>query len=106
VSIEVPLDELAAAVAARDFAYLLTTGDDGRPRAVALRPHVDGRELTLHAGARTGANAAARPDVSLVFPPTADDAFSLVVDGSARVDDATGAIVVTASWAVRHRPAS
>ena len=105
MSIEVPLDELAAAVAERDFAYLLTVGEDGRPRAVAVTVRADGHALHAEVGHRTAENAAARPQVSLVFPPTGADRFSLVVDGAAAVGEDGAQVVVTATWAVRHRPA-
>jgi hypothetical protein len=103
VSIGVPLDQLAGAVAARQFGYLITVGDDGRAHAVALAPTVDGRTLRFAAGGRSCRNAAARPAVTVVFPPSDDDAFSLVVDGTASVDG--DVIDVVATWAVRHRPA-
>ena len=100
-----PLDELAAAVAERDFAYLMTVGDDGRPRAVAVTVRADGHRLAAMVGQRTRDNLVARPGVSLVFPPTATDRFSLVVDGDAATQGDDGDVVVTATWAVRHRPA-
>jgi hypothetical protein len=103
VSIAVPLDDLAREVERRAFAYLVTTSDDGRPHAVALVPVVADGALRFDAGGRTCRNATDRPAVSLVFPPTADDRFSLVVDGTAAVDGST--VVVTPTWAVRHRPA-
>ena len=105
VSVEVPLDELAAAVAAREFAYLMTVGDDGRPRVVAVTVRADGHRLAATVGHRTRDNLVARPSVSLVFPPTTTDRFSLVVDGDAAVAGDDGEVVVTATWAVRHRPA-
>lgn len=104
VSIAVPLDELMADVTRRDFAYLLTVGDDGRPRVLALVPECRDGELRFHVGpGRTGGSARARPKVSMVFPPCDHDAYSLVVDGDAAVDGET--VVVTPTWAVRHRPA-
>jgi Pyridoxamine 5'-phosphate oxidase len=103
VSIPVDLAELAGHVVVRGFGYLLTVGDDGRPHAVALRPDVDGATLRFAAGGRTGSNAAARPDVAVVFPPHEGDDFSLVVDGTATVEGST--VVVVARSAVRHRPA-
>jgi hypothetical protein len=103
VSVEVPLDDLAGAVAARRFGYLVTTADDGRAHVVALVPTVDGHRLRFDAGGRTCRNATVHPSVTVVFPPTDDDAFSLVVDGTATV--AGDVVDIAASWAVRHRPA-
>ena len=103
MSIRVALEDLSTEIAGRGFAYLLTAADDGRPHAVALVPAVVDGTLRFDAGRGTCANARARPAVAVVFPPSADDAFSLVVDGTARVDG--GTIVVVATSAVRHRPA-
>jgi hypothetical protein len=104
VSIAVALEELAAELERWDFAYVLTTGDDGRAHAVALVPHVVDGALQFEAGGRTCRNAAARPQIALVFPPPpGGDGFSLLVDGDARVDGST--VVVTPTWAVKHRPA-
>jgi hypothetical protein len=103
VSVEVPLEELAGAVAARQFGYLVTTADDGRAHVVALVPEIDGHCLRFDAGGRTCRNATSHPSVTVVFPPTGDDAFSLVVDGMATVNG--DVVEVAASWAVRHRPA-
>jgi hypothetical protein len=103
VSIEVPLDELAAAVAARRFAYLVTVGDDGHAHVVALVPAAAGHRLRFVAGGSSCRNASTRPLVTVVFPPTEADAFSLLVDGEATVDG--DVIDVDATRAVRHRPA-
>jgi hypothetical protein len=65
----------------------------------------DGHELRAEVGHRTAENASARPTVSLVFPPAGADRFSLVVDGTATVEADGTTVVVTATWAVRHRPA-
>ena len=76
---------------------------------VALTPEVSGggdnRRLRFDAGGgKACRNAAARPQVSIVFPPADhSDGFSLVVDGEAMVD---GSIIdVRPTWAVLHRPA-
>jgi hypothetical protein len=107
VSIPVPLDRLTDEVRRRPFGYLVTVGDDQRPRAVALVPVIDeeGR-FHLEVGERTQRNARARPAVTMVFPPAEHDDHSLVVDGTLAVDTVTGtAVVLTPTWAVRHRPA-
>ena len=104
MSIAVALDDLPAEIAKRGFGYLLTAADDGRPHAVALVPVVNGGALEFETGAGTRANAQARPAVAVVFPPTDDDDFSLVVDGTARVDGSTVTVVPTS--AIRHRPAT
>ena len=99
-----PLDQLESELERRDFAYLLTTSDGGRAHAVALVPRLAGGVLTFEAGGSTCRNAAARPQVAVVFPPAADgDGFSLLVDGDAMVAGST--VRVTPTTAVKHRPA-
>jgi hypothetical protein len=104
MSIAVALDELEAELGRWDFAYVLTTSDEGRAHAVALVPEVVDGTLRFDAGGSTCRNAAARPQIALVFPPPAGtDGMSLLVDGDAVVDGST--VVVTPTWAVKHRPA-
>lgn len=109
VSIEVPVPELFDEVGRWGFGYLLTVSDDARTHLLALMPAVRGagdeRVLRFDAGGgRACRNAAARPTVSLVFPPHGEtDGMSLVVDGEATVD---GDLVdVRPTWAVLHRKA-
>jgi hypothetical protein len=104
MSITVDLHELRDVAAHQaPFAYLLTVSDDRRPHAVAIRPEVGDAEITLEAGRSSCANAAARPDVSLLWPPLTHDDYSLIVDGQAVVDGSSVRLVPTR--AVRHRPA-
>jgi len=104
VSIVVPADQLADAVARYGFAYLVTVGDDGRPHVVAVSPEPTADGLLLDdLGRRTRANATARPEVTLVWPPGTVEAFSLIVDGVATPSGDT--VVVAPSRAVLHRPA-
>lgn len=109
VSIAVPIPELFDQLDGWGWCYLLTVSDDGRPHLLALRPVVVGvdaeRRLRFDAGGgRACGNAAARPAVTLVFPPgERADGFSLVVDGEAAVDGEH--VDVRPTWAVLHRPA-
>jgi hypothetical protein len=104
MSIAVDLHELHDTAALQaPFAYLLTVSDDGRPHAVAIRPEVGTEVVTFEAGTRSCANATARPDVSLLWPPLTHDDYSLIVDGQASVDGST--VQLTPTRAVRHRPA-
>ncbi len=108
MSLEVALEDLGDAVAERGFGYLLTVGDDGRPRAIALTPELDSDTVSLvfHLGSAGTLDAAAeRPRVSVLFPPTDDDPYSLIVDGQAVVDTRAGTVAVRVERAVRHRPA-
>lgn len=104
MSIPVPLDALPDALGTRGFGYLITVADDGRSKVLALVPEVRDGELWFEVGSGgTAANARARPEVTVVFPPTADDEFSLIVDGHSTLHGERLAVVPT--WAVRHRPA-
>src|SRR4051794_19656466 len=127
MSIRVDLAELEQHAAARPFAYLLTTGEEGRPHVIAVSPEFvaapNGPEsndttdsenaldhLEVDAGGRTARNAGARPQVALVWPPGVEGGYSLVVDADATVaDDASTAsgvrVTLRPTSAVLHRPA-
>ena len=104
MSIKVELDEIRAVAAGQaPFAYLLTVSDDARPHLVAITPAIGDGEITCEAGKTSCTNAAARPNVSLLWPPADPADYSLIVDGDAVVD---GSVVrITPTRAVRHRPA-
>ena len=103
MSIQVDVAALGAQMVHYSFCYLLTAGDDGRPHAVAVQPLLADGVLTAEAGRRTCANAAERPAVSLVFPPTSIEGYSLIVDGDATAEESVVRIVPVR--AVLHRPA-
>ena len=105
VSVEVSIDEMLQQLDRWDFGYLLTGSDEGRPHLIALRPKVSGEVLRFDAGGgRACRNAAARPDVTVLFPPhPGSNGFSLVVDGRATVDG--DMIDVLPVRALLHRPA-
>lgn len=100
-----PVEELPTRVPAWGPCFLVTVSDDERPHVLSLRPTVTNDGLCFEAGnGRAVRNAAARPLVTLVFAPTeTSDGYSLVVDGVARVDEAS--VVVEPTNAVLHRPA-
>ena len=104
MSIRVELADLAGAVAEQaPFAYLLTVSDDARTHIVAVVPHIDGGVVACEAGRSSCANARARRDVVLLWPPARTDDFSLIVDGAATVDGER--ITIAPTGAVKHRPA-
>ena len=104
MSVKVDLEELAATMRDYRFAYLLTVTDDQRSHAVAVTPVGDGEGLRVDGlGNRTRANLAARPAVTLLFPPREAGGYSLIVDGTA-AGGGDGCSVVP-SHAVLHRPA-
>ena len=109
MSVPVDLGDLGAHVAERGaVAYLLTVSDDGRPHAVRLPFDVVGGALHFDGGDRSARNAAARPNVSLLWAARHDDDYSLIVDGDAAVVGEGDArrVVVTPTRAVLHRPAA
>jgi hypothetical protein len=104
MSIKVELDEVQSVVDGQaPFAYLLTISENASAHVVALVPVIGDGAITCEAGQTSCANAAARPRVSLLWPPGAPGDYSLIIDGDATVEDATVRIVPTR--AVRHRPA-
>ena len=105
MSIPVPIEQLRRASDERGGrAYLLTVTDDARPHAVHLALRWEGDALAAEVGKRTARNAAARPDVSLLYPAQRLDEYSLIVDGAAVVDGER--LVITPTKAVLHRPAA
>jgi hypothetical protein len=104
MSLKVELGELEKTLETYGFAYLVTVGDEGRVHVLAVTPVLtDGGLVVGGVGRHSQANATARPDVTLVWPPTEDGGFSLLVDGAATVDGET--ITVAPAKATLHRPA-
>lgn len=103
----VDLDRLAAAIDGRDMdAYLLTSGDDGRPHTTAINLRWEGPALVGPCGKTSGRNAVARPAVSVMWPPNEPGGYSLIVDADATVRDGEDRIIeLTPTKALWHRPA-
>jgi hypothetical protein len=107
MNVDVALGRLRRAVNERGAgAYVLTVSDDGSPHCVHVETAWDGPALTAPVGARTAANAAARPRVSLLYPVRRDGDYSLIVDGAAAVEPGEGGprLRLTPTRAVLHRP--
>lgn len=105
VSVTVNLDELTGALAKFTFAYLVTVGDDYRAHTVAVDPVLtDGRFHVGGIGNSTRRNAAAHPDVTLVWPPTEAGGYTLIADG--RADVTAAGLTVAPARAVLHRAAT
>jgi hypothetical protein len=110
MSIPVEIPDLRSTAAEYGWAYLLTVRDDARPHIVAVTPVWEGEDLVMPVGGGTAANAAARPSVSLCYPPPESDGYSLIVDGRAEVSSTDHGAVgrevrFRPSGAVLHRPA-
>ncbi|MCU1360642.1 MAG: hypothetical protein JWN99_1931 [Ilumatobacteraceae bacterium] len=103
MSIAVALTDLENTVVQYPWGYFVTVSDQQRAHLVSVpTQYVDG-VFALAAGRGTRANATARPDVTMVFPPASGTEFTLIVDGAAQVFD--DHIEVTPTNAVLHRPA-
>jgi hypothetical protein len=111
VSVDVSLDRLRAEIQRFDLGpYLLTVSDDASPHCVAVVVSWIDDELVMGAGNRTKVNAAARPTVSLLWPPATTSGYSLIVNATVTATRGTGhgdnAITVRPARAVLHRPAT
>jgi hypothetical protein len=111
MSVPVALAGLRDEIAGRGgVAFFISVGSDGRPHTVqqAVR-WADPDRLVVHPGHGTVANAAARPLVTLLWPPTEAGGYSLIVD--AKVVEVGGSgggdnlVAVQPTKAVLHRPA-
>jgi len=103
MSITVALDELHGALAGREWGYLVTVGPDLRAHLVAVPTDLRDGMLFVSGGRSSLANAAVRPEVTMVFPPTGRDGMSLIVDGDAAV--VADHLEIRPSGAVLHRAA-
>jgi hypothetical protein len=111
MSIPVPLDQLAEAVAEfGETGYLVTVGADGRPRVNHVRVRVVDDVLQVPVGRRTAEAIGGRPAVCCLWPAAGPGGMNLVIDGDARLES-TGAGAgagagtvahITVTWAVRH----
>jgi hypothetical protein len=106
LSIPVELDKVREQVAAcGPYAFLLTVSDDGSPHAVSLVVEWDGDELVGAPGQRTLANAERSSAVSLLWPVSGREGFTLFVNGRAevRADGDTKKVAVKPTSAVLHK---
>jgi hypothetical protein len=103
VSIIVPLHELEAKLAEHPWGFLVTVSDDQRAHSLAVPTQFVDGVLAATAGRTSRANASARPEVTMVFPPASGHDCSLIVDGRARVFD--DHVEITPASAVLHRAA-
>ena len=109
MSQQVPLDQLEAAAADYgETAYAVVNSTEGPPRVTHVRVRFAGDTIEILLGRGAAAAAGENPAMSLVWPASADQSMSLIVDGQAEVmeEPAPETVVrVQATGAVRHRPA-
>lgn len=104
MSIPVALPELGQALQDYGFAYLLTVGQQGTPRVLAVQPRLEGDILWIdRLGRSTAAQVQRQPAVTLSWPPRVAGGYSLIVDGTAALQGE--ALAITPGHAVLHRPA-
>jgi hypothetical protein len=104
MSIPVDLGALDEAIATNGAAaFLLTSGDDGRPHVSHVAVHLHDGVLEVAAGRRTARNVAAQPAAVLLWPPVEAGGYSLIVDVHAQVEGEVARCVP--EHAVLHRPA-
>ncbi len=86
-------------------AYVVTVSEHGAPHTVYAAVRWERGGLVAEIGARTAANAAARSQVSLLYPVRVDGDYSLIVDGTAVVEPGDGGsrVRVTPTKVVLHR---
>ncbi len=105
MSVKVDLDKLADTLADFAFGYLITVGDDFRAHTVAVVPDlVDGVLEFGVVGDTTKRNATAHAAVTLLWPPSAPEGYSVIVDGIAEVT--SSGLHVVPTRAVLHRRAA
>jgi hypothetical protein len=105
MSIPVDLTELARVLERFGYAYLTTMDAACRLHVVAVSPIVEQGCLTItDVGRRSMANATARPQVALVWPPAERSGHSLIVDATCAPTGPT-TIRAVPTRAVLHRPA-
>ncbi len=109
MSIEVELPQLLEVAGGFGTTpMLLSTDDDGRPRASVTALTWAGTVATARTGRRSLANAGVRPLVSLLWPAPPGERFALLVDGTATgtTPDADpregGYVTVEATRAILH----
>lgn len=105
----VDIERLAATLPDYPYAYLVTVDDDYRVHTVTVEPQLREARLDIGLiGGRTRQNLAQRRDVTLLWPPTEPGGYSLIVDGTAEVENPGGDAVrldVVPTRALLHRDA-
>lgn len=105
---QIDFHRLADALADFRFAYLVTVGDDYRVHTVTVEPELHERVLTIGLiGDRTRTNVESHGGITLLWPPSDPDDYSLIVDGRAEVVETDGvvALQVSPTRALLHRNA-
>lgn len=105
---KVDFPRLAGALGEFRFAYLVTVGDDYRIHTVTVQPELRERVVDVGLiGDRTRANVESHGAITLLWPPSDPDDYSLIVDGQAVIVETDGgaALQVVPTRALLHRNA-
>jgi hypothetical protein len=105
---EIDFQRLADALGNYRFAYLVTVGDDYRVHTVTVEPELHERVLNIGLiGDRTRTNVESHDGITLLWPPSDPDDYSLIVDGRAEMVETDGAVAlqVVPTRALLHRNA-
>ena len=89
-----------------DKAYLVTINAEATPHVVTVVIGRSGHDITVGAGKGTRSNLAANPKLTIMWAPTIDPAYCLLVDGvlAGGLDDEDH-ITIEATSAMLHRVA-
>jgi hypothetical protein len=83
MSVPVDLAALRGAIADQGpVTYLVTVNEDGTAHIVTVVLHYEDDQPVVGAGRRTAANIERNPEVTLLWPPGPDPAYSLIVDAT------------------------
>ena len=105
---QIDFQRLAESLGKYRFAYLVTVGDDYRVHTVTVEPELRERALKIGLiGDRTRTNVESHDGITLLWPPSDPDDYSLIVDGRAEVveTDGAAALQVSPTRALLHRNA-
>lgn len=107
MSVRVELDSLWERIGeVGTRAYLVTVTPESTPHVVSVVVDRVDDHLAVGAGRRTRANLATNPALTLLWPPAADPAYSLVVDATFVADlDGGERIALDPTSAVLHKVA-
>jgi hypothetical protein len=87
-------------------AYLVTVSDEGRAHVVSVEVRVEGDRLVVPTGRTSRRNLEANPELTLLWPPGPDPAYSMLVDATATAfSDEPAESAVEPRSAVLHRVA-
>jgi hypothetical protein len=101
MSVAVSLEELGRRVEEHGPTAFLVTTDGTSAHVVSVAVSFDGATFTLGAGRSSQRNISSTSTATLLWPGADDDAYCLLVDGDAVVDDGVASLRPTR--AVLHR---